>query len=99
MQKLPIGLATQAGLGTTVTAYVLAIIAFVEGDRTEETIGALVTGTVALLSVILGRYAQATAQIKAGGLPGTIVAGVNANGNAGPGHEPVPALPQPAPER
>jgi hypothetical protein len=96
MQKLPIGLATQAGLSTTVTAYVVAIIAFIQGDRTEETIGALVAGTVALLSVIFGRYAQATAQIKSGGLPGTIAAGVNPNGQTPPGHG-VGAVPQPDP--
>jgi hypothetical protein len=95
MQNVSIGLATQAGLSTTVTAYVVAIIAFIQGDRTEETIGALVAGTVALLSVILGRYAQATAQIKAGGLAGPTAAAVNPNGNVDHSADALAALPQP----
>jgi hypothetical protein len=63
MQKIPIGTATAAGLSTSAGAYALAIAAYLSGDRSEGTIGALGVGTAALLTVLAGRFAQAVAHI------------------------------------
>lgn len=63
--KVSVGLATQAGLSTTVVAYVLAIVAFIEGDRSEETVAALALGTAALVTTLWGRFAQAKEAIRA----------------------------------
>lgn len=62
---IPVGLATQAGLGTAGLAFVLAVIAFIQGDRSEETISALGVGLLSVLSVVWGRMSQAKEQIKA----------------------------------
>ena len=58
---ISIGLSTQAGIIAALIAFILAIIAFVSGNRSEETIGALVTGAVILYGVIRGRMEQAAA--------------------------------------
>lgn len=60
--EVPKGLSTYLGLAGSLTAFALAVIAFVAGDRSEETVGALVTGGLILYAVIKGRMDQAKAQ-------------------------------------
>lgn len=62
---VPVGPTTIAGISGALTAFALAIVAFIDGDRSEETIGALITGAVLLATVLWGRYRQATEQIAA----------------------------------
>lgn len=62
--EVPVGVSTQAGLAATLVAYVLAVVAFLNGDRTEETVTALVVGTVALAGVMWGRFIQARELIR-----------------------------------
>lgn len=64
-QSIPVGLSTQVGLAAALTAFVLALIAFIDGDRSEETIGALITGAVLIYGVVRSRGQQAAAQITA----------------------------------
>lgn len=59
--KVSVGLATVAGLGTAAGAFILALVAFIDGQRDEETIGALVTGAAILYAVVRGRAEQAAA--------------------------------------
>lgn len=59
------GLGTYLGLAGSLTAFVLAVLAFIDGDRSEETVGALVTGAIILYAVVKGRMDQAQAQAKA----------------------------------
>jgi len=56
--KVSVGPSTAAGLTTTLVAFALAIVAFAEGDRTEETIMALVVGLGALAGVVWSRTRQ-----------------------------------------
>jgi len=63
--EVPVGLATQAGLAGAITAFVLAVVAFIAGDRSEETIGALVAGAILLYGVVTGRMRQAEARADA----------------------------------
>jgi hypothetical protein len=63
--RVAVGLSTLAGGGVTVVAYLLAIIAFADGARDEATISAVVVGTIALVTTIAARIAQAVAAIKA----------------------------------
>lgn len=70
-----VGLSTLLGSGAALTAFVLAIIAFIDGDRSEETIGALVTGVLLVVAVVTSRTTQQNALVKAtgaddGALPG-----------------------------
>lgn len=62
---VPKGLGTYLGLAGSLTAFALALIAFISGDRSEETVGALVTGGLILYAVIKGRMDQASAQSRA----------------------------------
>jgi hypothetical protein len=59
-----VGLSTAAGGAVTVAAYLAAIVAFAQGARDEATLSALAVGTVALVTTIAGRVAQAVAAIK-----------------------------------
>jgi hypothetical protein len=58
-QTPPVGTATVAGLTAALTAYVLAVLAVVDGDRSVEAVSALVSGTAVLCGVLWGRYRQA----------------------------------------
>lgn len=65
--SIPVGISTISGLIAAATAFILALIAFVNGDRSEETIGALVTGAVILYAVVSSRGKQAAAATAAAG--------------------------------
>lgn len=67
-----VGKSTVAGGSVTLIAYALAIVAFAQGARDEATIGALVVGTVSLLTTLAGRYGQAIAAILATRTPAPI---------------------------
>lgn len=62
--KVPIGPTTIAGYGVTVTSVLLAVLAYLQGDRSDQTLGVIVAGAVALVSFAItqiGRYVQAKA--------------------------------------
>jgi hypothetical protein len=63
--EVPKGLGTYLGIAGSLTAFVLAVLAFIDGDRSEETVGALVTGALILYAVVKGRMDQARAQADA----------------------------------
>lgn len=65
MARVSVGPTTVGGAGVTVAAFVAAIVAFASGARDEATVGALVAGVAALVTTLIGRYAQAIAQVKA----------------------------------
>lgn len=83
--QVGIGLSTIAGGSVTAAAYIAAIAAFIGGARDEVTLSTLAVGTVALVSTIAVRGAQAVAAIRHAGFAQT-VANVEA------------ALPLPEPE-
>lgn len=60
-----VGVTTVAGGTVTVAAYAVAVVAFIQGARDEQTISALVIGTLSLLTTLGGRYAQAVAAVLA----------------------------------
>lgn len=66
--NVSIGPTSIAGITTTITGVVMAIIAVYHGDETQATISAIVGGTLAIVSAAItyiGRYVQANSQIKA----------------------------------
>lgn len=66
--KVPIGVASATGYSVSTAALVLAIIAFLTGDRSEQTLGTIAAGTFALLTLLatqLGRFWQAKEKIRA----------------------------------
>jgi len=63
--KVPVGLSTATGGTVTLAAYIGAIVAFLNGARDAETVTLLALGTVALVSTMAGRFAQAVAQVHA----------------------------------
>lgn len=64
--KVSVGLGTVAGLGTAFSAFIGGIVAILlDGDHSPETITAFATGTVALVTTLLGRFSQAKEQIRA----------------------------------
>lgn len=65
MDSVNVGPTTVAGGAVTLAAYAVAVVAFINGARDEETMSALVVGTLSLLTTLGGRYAQAVAQVKA----------------------------------
>jgi hypothetical protein len=65
MSQVKVGPTTVAGGTITLAAYAVAVVAFIQGARDEQTISALVVGTVSLVTTLGGRYAQAVAQVKA----------------------------------
>jgi hypothetical protein len=76
--RVPVGFTTKLGASVTATGLAAAIVAFVTGDRSEQTVGTLTAAGVAVLAfaiTAIGRYAQAHAQIKAAApaqrIPGT----------------------------
>lgn len=89
-ENVPVGFGTYLGLSGTLIAFAMAIIAFIEGDRSEETIGPLVVGGLVLYGTIKGRMDQASAKTLAKGqiiaasvtatsVPSTNVAGTSQN--------------------
>jgi len=59
---VPVGPTTVAGYGVTAVGVALALVAFLAGDRSEQTLGVLVAGGVAALAFVVtqvNRYAQA----------------------------------------
>lgn len=69
MQPIPVGPSTIAGFLSTILAGALAVVAFVAGDHSEQTLGVIVGGALAAISLVttlLGRYAQARAAIRSG---------------------------------
>ena len=62
--RVAFGTSSTAGAGVTVAAYVAAVIALVDGARDEATLTLVVVGTVALVTTLAGRFAQAVAAIK-----------------------------------
>jgi hypothetical protein len=65
MPKVSVGLSTISLGGVSLTAYVLAVLAFVNGARDEATITTAAIGTVALVSMAAGRFWQAVSKEKA----------------------------------
>lgn len=63
--EVGVGKTTIGGSAITVVAYIAAVLALREGDRSPETIALAIIGTLSLLAVIGGRFAQAVAAIKA----------------------------------
>jgi len=63
--KVPVGLSTATGGTITLAAYIGAIVAFINGARDAETLTLLALGTIALVSTMAGRFAQAVAQAHA----------------------------------
>lgn len=57
--NVSVGVGTIAGLGSGGAAFLLAIIAFASGNRSEETIGALGTGALLIATTLWGRFIQA----------------------------------------
>jgi hypothetical protein len=62
--KVQKGLATYAGLVAALGQYMAAVAVFLEADDQSVALGPLVTATVTLLAVIVGRMQQAKAQIQ-----------------------------------
>lgn len=63
---VPVGITSKVGYGVTALGLVSAIVAYATGHRDQQTVGVIVSGAVAglsLLSTQLGRYAQAHALI------------------------------------
>lgn len=65
MASVKVGPTTVVGGTVTLAAYAVAIVAFINGARDEQTISALIVGTLSLLTVLGGRYAQAIVAILA----------------------------------
>jgi hypothetical protein len=65
------GVSTLTLGGVSAVAYVLAVIAFIDGERDEATISAVVVGTVALVTMAAGRFWQAVEKIRADPYAGT----------------------------
>jgi hypothetical protein len=63
-----VGFSTKLGASLTATGVATAIVAFIAGDRSEQTLGVISGAAVAALAFAItaaGRYAQARTQIKA----------------------------------
>lgn len=59
--NVPVGVGTIAGLGSGGSALVLAVIAFISGDRSQETVAGLASGAFLIAVTVLGRMLQAKA--------------------------------------
>lgn len=57
--NVPVGVGTIAGLGSGGSALVLAVIAFISGDRSQETIAGLASGAFLIGVTVIGRMLQA----------------------------------------
>lgn len=66
-QKVSVGLATKAGYSLSAAALAAALIAYLTGDRSDQTLGTLTAAGVAVLAFVItqaGRYLQAYALAK-----------------------------------
>lgn len=59
--NVPVGVGTIAGLGSGGSALVLAVIAFISGDRSQETVAGLASGAFLIAVTVIGRMLQAKA--------------------------------------
>jgi hypothetical protein len=67
---VPIGPSTIAGYSATTIAFSLAVVAYITGDRSEQTLGTLAAaaaGVIALVVTNIGRFLQAKEIVKAEG--------------------------------
>lgn len=65
--KVPTGAATVTGYGVSLVSFVLAVIAFLTGDHSEQTVGVIVAGAVGLGALAVtsaGRFIQARENIR-----------------------------------
>lgn len=65
--NVSVGVSTVAGYSTSLGAVVLAVLAYLQGDHTQQTVGVIVAGAIAAMSFAItqaGRYLQAHAQVK-----------------------------------
>lgn len=75
---IPVGPATKAGYSTAAIAFVLAIVAYLTGDHSQQTVGTLAAGGIGLVSFAgtqAGRYLQAHAATKVHGVAVGALAG------------------------
>jgi hypothetical protein len=63
---VPVGLSSVVGFGSGGGAFILAIVAYLTGDRSTETLAALGTGAALLATTVFGRMLQAAAALRAG---------------------------------
>lgn len=63
--KISIGFGTVAGLLAAVAQYIGAVGLMLAGDLTAESISAMTTATLTLITVLAGRFKQADSTIKA----------------------------------
>jgi hypothetical protein len=67
--KVPVGVTTKAGYSASLVLLLAAVYAYLNGDRSEQTLGTLFAGTAAVLTFLAtqaGRYLQAHALIRNG---------------------------------
>lgn len=64
--KVSVGPTTIAGSTVTLAAFALAVVAFAQGARDEETFSALAVGALSLVTVLAGRFGQAIAKASYG---------------------------------
>lgn len=57
--NVPVGVGTIAGLGSGGSAFILALVAFISGDRSQETIAGLASGSFLIAVTVIGRMLQA----------------------------------------
>lgn len=65
--SVPVGTTTLAGFTATLTGLAMVVISLLQGSATQDTIGAVIGGTLAVGSAVVtlaGRYAQAHALAK-----------------------------------
>jgi predicted cation transporter len=65
--KVPVGVTSVAGYTVTLAGVVGAVLAFLKGDRSDQTLGVLASAGLAILAFLstqLGRYVQAHALVK-----------------------------------
>jgi len=70
--KVPVGVSTVSGYGLTVIAFAAAVVAYLTGDHSQQTVGTIAAGGVAALAFAItqiGRYVQAKAAIYAQPVP------------------------------
>ena len=60
--KVGVGVTSVAGYAVTLAGVVAAVLAYTQGDRSEQTLGTITAGAVAAVAFVItqvGRYAQA----------------------------------------
>lgn len=77
-QKVSVGLTTQVGYPVSLAGFLLAIYAYIQGDHTAGTVGAIVAGVAFGITQVF-RYVQAVVLAKQKPAP-SIVGGTTASG-------------------